>query len=111
MRKIIIDIDNTLWDLAPELYRQLKKIAPSIPAPALWDKWDFWAGYTTEKTLYKTIRDIHLRQYEFDVYPEAGQFLHALREKGFYIVIASHREKGTIDAAERWLHKHELPFD
>ena len=77
----------------------------------MWNKWNFWEGYAPEMTLYKVIRDIHLRQDHFGVYPDAKQFLTSLREKGFYIVIASHREKGTIHAAKRWLKKHELPFD
>lgn len=111
MRKIIVDIDNTLWDFAPVLYEHLKEVAPSIPTPDQWNTWDFWGGCTTEKTLYKIIRDIHMRQDEFGVYPDAGQFLSTLNEKGFYIIIASHREKGTIEAAKRWLKKHALPFD
>jgi 5'(3')-deoxyribonucleotidase len=111
MRKIIIDIDNTLWDLAPVLYQRMKEVAPSIPPPAQWSKWDFWEGFAPEKTLYATIRDIHLHQDEFGVYPDARQFLTSLKEKGFYIIIASHREKGTIHAARRWLKKHALPFD
>ena len=111
MRKLIVDVDNTLWDLAPVLYRHMKEVAPSIPGPAMWKKWNFWEGYAPEKMLYAVIRDIHLRQDHFGVYPDAKQFLSSLREKGFYIIIASHREKGTIHAAKRWLKKHELPFD
>ncbi len=111
MRKIIIDIDNTLWDLAPILYRHLKEVAPSIPEPASWRKWDFWEGFMPEMTLYKVIRDIHLTQDHFGVYPDARQFLSALRGRGFYIIIASHREKSTIHAARQWLAKYELPYD
>ncbi len=111
MRKIIVDIDNTLWDLAPVLYRHLKQVAPSIPEHALWREWDFWNGYINEKTLYTVIREIHLNQDQYGVYPESRQFLSLLKEKGFYVVIASHREKGTNHATKQWLKKHELVFD
>jgi hypothetical protein len=33
----IIDIDNTLWHLAPELWEALKKVNPEMPPPAEWD--------------------------------------------------------------------------
>ena len=33
-RKIIVDIDNTLWHLAPELWEALKKVNPEMPPPA-----------------------------------------------------------------------------
>lgn len=111
MRKIIVDIDNTLWDLAPVLYEHIRAAAPSVPLPAEWYKWDFWKGYVSERAVYGMLRDIHMRQNEFGVYPDAGKFLTDLRKKGFYIIIASHREKGTINATEGWLKKHQLPFD
>ncbi len=34
--RIIIDIDNTLWYLAPELWEQLKKVNPQMPPPDQW---------------------------------------------------------------------------
>lgn len=32
-KKIIVDIDNTLWYLAPHLWEQLKKVNPKMPPP------------------------------------------------------------------------------
>jgi hypothetical protein len=111
MSKIIVDIDNTLWDLTSVLYEHIRTKVPSIPLPAEWYQWDFWKGYISEKEVYGILRDIHMQQDTFGVYPDAGKFLANLREKGFYIIIASHREKGTINATERWLKRHQLPFD
>ena len=111
MRKIIVDIDNTLWDLAPVLYEELKKINPELPSPSHWYHWDFWRGYISERVLYSVLRDIHLKQDTFAPYPDAEPFLAHLKEEGFYIIIASHREKGTFDAAQRWLIKYDLAFN
>ena len=41
-RKIIVDIDNTLWNLAPVLWEHLKAINPKMPEPSEWSYWDFW---------------------------------------------------------------------
>ena len=111
MRKIIVDIDNTLWDLGPVLHEQLKKFNPELPPPSNWYKWDFWNGYVSERILYTVLRDIHLRQDIFKPYPDAKPFLSHLKEKGFYIIIASHREKGTFDATRKWLTINDLSFD
>ena len=47
----------------------------------------------------------------FAPYPEASSFLSSVKENGFYIIIASHREKGTLDATARWLRANKLAFD
>ena len=110
-RRIIVDIDNTLWDLAPVLWKHLKAVNPKMPEPSEWDDWDFWEGYVTMKELYQVLKNIHMRQDEYQPYPESKAFLEALRERGFYIVIASHREKKTYAATVKWLRQNELIFD
>jgi hypothetical protein len=44
-------------------------------------------------------------------YPESKHFLEALKERGFYIVIASHREKKTYAVTMKWLKQNGLLFD
>lgn len=111
MRKIIIDIDNTLWDFAPALYARLHKIHPGFPDPSQWHSWSFWKGLISPERLYRAIRDVHMEQDRFQPYNEARGFLGRLKENGFYIVIASHRERETLPATRRWLEKNALPFD
>ena len=52
-----------------------------------------------------------MEQDRFQPYNEARGFLGRLKENGFYIVIASHRERETLPATRRWLEKNALPFD
>lgn len=111
MKKIIVDIDNTLWDFAPVLYERIKKINPDMIPPSSWLTWDFWKPYLGAREFYFIIREIHKDQCIFEPYPDAGFFLSSLRERGFYIIIASHREKDTLDAAVEWLTKYNLTFD
>lgn len=111
MRKIIIDIDNTLWDLAPILYKKLSETRPDFPHHSEWHSWTFWNGLISAEALYRTIRDVHLEQDRYEPYSESRLFLERLKKNGFYIVIASHREKETLASTLRWLAKNDLPFD
>ena len=59
---------------------------------------------------------MQLRKYtwsrrNFPLYDDARPFLASLRNKGFYIIIASHREQGTFEPTERWLRMHNLAYD
>jgi len=111
MRKIVIYIDNTLWDFAPVLFERLKSIVPGFPDPPQWHSWGFWKGLIAPEKLYRVIRDVHMEQDTFLPYDEARSFLTRLKESGFYIIIASHREKETLHATRRWLEKNALVFD
>lgn len=109
--KIIVDIDNTLWNLAPELWKHLKAHNPKMPPPSEWTEWDCWEGYVTIKDLYQVLKNIHMQQDKYPPYPESKQFLEALKEGGFYIIIASHREKETSAPTLKWLNQNGLLFD
>jgi hypothetical protein len=52
-----------------------------------------------------------MQQDEYLPYPESKHFLEALKERDFYIVIASHREKKTYATTVKWLRQNELLFD
>jgi len=111
MRRIVIDIDNTLWDLAPVLYERLDAASPGFPHHSEWRSWSFWKGLIPADRLYGIIRDVHMEQDAFEPYRDSRDFLDSLRERGFHIIIASHREQETYASTQRWLHKHDLPFD
>jgi len=110
-KRIIVDIDNTLWNLAPVLWEHLKVHNPKIPPPPEWNYWNFWEEYVTTKDLYQVLKDIHSHQDEYPPYPDSKAFLEALKERDFYIVIASHRERKTFDPTVKWLKQNGLLFD
>lgn len=110
-KKIAVDIDNILWDFSPVFWERLKKINPEIVPPAIWNRWDFWHTYVTTKQLYGVIKEIHLEQEKFLPFREARPFLSGLKDMGFYIIIASHREQGTFEPTQRWLRMHDLFCD
>ncbi|MCX7857032.1 MAG: hypothetical protein N2513_03480 [Deltaproteobacteria bacterium] len=107
----IVDIDNTLWDFAPILYKKLKLLNPSVPPPEKWDRWDFFKDYVSVSDFYRVIEEIHKRQDEYGVYPEAKDFLLGIKKLGYFVVIASHRTKESELPTLKWLKKHELIFD
>ena len=111
MEKIIVDIDNTLWDFAPVLYERMNKINPIVTPTSEWNLFDFWKKYATSREFYKTTKTIHMDQEQFTPYPDAVEFLSSLKKLGLHIIIASHREKGTLDVTVNWLNKNGLVFD
>lgn len=112
-KRIIVDIDNTLWDFGSVLWEQMKAINSAVPEPLYWDKWDFWVDYLPEREFYSIVREIHVNQNHsrFTPYADARGFLFSLKALGFSIIIASHREKDTINATINWLNTHELAYD
>jgi 5'(3')-deoxyribonucleotidase len=110
-KRIIVDIDNTLWNLAPVLWEHLKALNPKIPPPPEWSYWDFWQEFVTTKDLYQVLRNIHMQQEKYTPYPESKPFLEALKKRDFYIIIASHRERKTLNPTVNWLKQNGLLFD
>ena len=93
----IIDIDNTLWDFATVLYERLcSRLGSIVPPPSEWHDWSFWKNFCGPETFYKTVREIHLEQDRFGIYPDAREFLQTLKSTGFQIIIASHRDLETV---------------
>jgi hypothetical protein len=109
--KIIVDIDNTLWHFAPVLYEYLSEVSPGIPPVEEWGAWKFWERDMDTKTFYRVLRKVHMSQEQFTPYEEAPWFLASLRDRGFTVLIASHREKDSYGPTERWLRKWGLYFD
>ncbi|NWF52078.1 MAG: hypothetical protein HXY47_03245 [Nitrospirae bacterium] len=109
MKKIIVDIDNTLWDFAFVFYERLKKIAPAIPSTDLWD-WDFYKNYISIDDLHSVIDGIHRDQDLFQPFPSAKWFLESLSDKGYSLIIASHRRDNFRKATEHFFLKHNLPY-
>lgn len=108
---VCVDIDNTLWDLAPVLAARLKEINPDVPPFDDWEKWRFWESIVESKSFYRILREIHLAQDTFVPFPQSRVFLEGLKAMGCRIIIASHRDKAGLGAAARWFEKYELPYD
>ena len=113
MKRIIVDIDNTLWDFGAVLWAHMRRLNSSVPEPMYWDKWDFWVEYLSEREFYSVVREIHINQnhQNFSPYAEARDFLISLKDLGFSVIIASHREKYTLNSTLNWLNTHELIYD
>ncbi len=109
----VIDIDNTLWQFCDAFYEELRKINSTFPTPDEWTAFDIWEGYCSEADFFSAIQRIHLQQDStaYQPYPEAGDFLSTLREKGYSLIIASHRSPETRNQTERWLARHGLVYD
>ncbi len=110
-RRIIVDIDNTLWHLAPELWEALKKVNPEMPPPVEWDSRRSIERFMPIKEFFRVLKDIHMRQESYPPFPDAGDFLRALKERGFHIVIASHRSPDTYAPTASWMKKNRLAHD
>lgn len=113
MKTAIIDIDNTLWQFCDRLYDRLKRINPAVPTPDYWTEWDFFEPYCSRDKFFWAINDIHFHQDNDDhiPYPEAKDFLSALKQNNYHITIASHRDPEYMNSTERWLKKHGLAYD
>ncbi|MEW6003316.1 MAG: hypothetical protein AB1638_11825 [Nitrospirota bacterium] len=109
MRRIIVDIDNTLWDFASVFCNRLKKMVPSIPPVEEWD-WDFYKDYVSIEELYTVVDGIHREQDSFEPFPSSRWFLESLLAKGYAPVIASHRQNSSRRATENFLRRHSLPY-
>jgi FMN phosphatase YigB (HAD superfamily) len=80
-RRIIVDIDNTLWHLAPELWEALKKVNPEMPlrrngTPASIER------FMPREEFFRVLKVVHMRQEIYPPFSDAEYFLHALKERG-----------------------------
>ena len=109
MKNIIVDLDNTLWDFASVFEERLKKAAPTIPPMTEW-QWDFYKDHIGLEQLHNIINSIHIEQDRFKPFPSAKWFLDSLFERGFEIIIASHRHVDSREATLYFLDKNDLPY-
>ncbi len=107
--RIIVDIDNTLWDFASALW---KKVAPlGVPHPSEW-AWDFYRPYLSIEQLLGYVDEVHNEQDgRHPPFPDSADFLSSLRKKACHITIASLRSPGKRTITEAWLKTHGLVYD
>ena len=109
MKRIIVDIDNTLWDFATPFWKKIEH--HGVPLPSEWTG-DFWKDYFTIEQFQRYIDEVHQEQDAGAApFPEAAAFLSALRTGGRRITIASHRNPASREVTEKWLKTHSLVYD
>lgn len=111
MKKAVVDIDGILWLMGPPWWKVIKKIAPDCPCPGTTGDWDFYKGYLTEEEMAATVKEVHMRQDEFQSFQDAGRLTKGLQKNGYYVTIASHRDPDSEEATRKWLKKCDIPYD
>jgi hypothetical protein len=111
MEKIIVDIDNTLWNLAPVLDSRIGEESPDLPPAKQWRELDFKGLVITREAINAILDRIHMEQERFAPFPDAPEFLRSLKVMGFYIIVASHRHHNAFGPTERWLREKGLVHD
>lgn len=109
--RVIIDIDDTLWNFGSVWYEFLKEHNNDIPTPKKWDTW--WTGldYVDKSVMHETAKKVHSQQDNFDIFEKAAKFVNFFKQNGFTVEIASQRCHTTYEATVRWLNKHEIYYD
>jgi hypothetical protein len=109
MKRIIVDIDNTLWDFATPFWKKIEHLG--VPRPSEWRS-DFWKAYLTMEQFLRIIDQVHEEQGAGALpFPDAAPFLSALKAGGRHITIASHRSPASRGVTEQWLRTHGLAYD
>ena len=81
--RIIVDIDNTLWDFATPLWKKIEHFG--VPRPSEWH-WDFWKEYFSIEQFLDYIDEVHEEQDANTLpFPEAAEFLSGLKKSGCHI--------------------------
>lgn len=111
MEKIVVDIDNTLWNLAPVLDSRIREESPNLPPAKQWRELDFKRLAITREAINAILDRIHMEQDRFAPFPDAAEFLRSLKEMGFHIIVASHRRDDAFGPTERWLCENGLVYD
>ncbi|KYC47025.1 MAG: 5' nucleotidase, deoxy (Pyrimidine), cytosolic type C protein (NT5C) [Candidatus Methanofastidiosum methylothiophilum] len=107
---VIVDVDNTLFDYAAELHKELCKVCKDIPTPENWNDWNFYTKYMSKKQFFEAVGRAHERQMDFKPFEDAKEFLVCL-SKSYRVCVASHRENRFLDVTKNWLDKYELYYD
>lgn len=107
MRRAIIDVDGTLWDLHTPLNKLLSELYPGFP-PDLPTSWNYFLDYITKEQFYAAVDIVHKSQSEHSPFLGAAYLFSVLTDKNLEIVVASHRAYNTAHTLVEWLNKHDL---
>lgn len=113
MKNVMVDIDNTLYPFSTQLYEELKKINENLKSPTYWDKWKFYKDYNiSSKEFYATVDKCHMNM-KLEPYNGTFHILNLLKEKGYNIIISSHRNNNVtiLTELQGWLEKYHLSYN
>ena len=110
MKIAVVDIDQILWPMAEPWQKEIHKINPLCPFPGD-STWDFYKGYLTEEELNLSVKNVHSNQHMYTPFNKADLLIKTLRDHGFYIKIASHRDSDTRLSTEFWLLDNNIYYD
>ena len=107
MRRVIVDVDGTLWDLHTPLNKLLAKLYPGFP-PDLPTDWNYFESYITKDQFYAAVDVVHKTQSDYPAFVGAGYLFNVLSQLDLEIVVASHRAPNTAHLLARWLNENDL---
>jgi hypothetical protein len=112
MKRVLVDVDSTLWGFTEELIKRMRVKFPTKTIPDEFDNWDHPVSFFNDFCeALDMFCDIHTDQDTFDPFPHAREMLDLLKEKDYHIHIASNRPSHTIEYLIKWLDLNELPYD
>lgn len=106
--RIIVDIDNTLWDFASALWKKMSHLG--VPQPTEWGV-NFFERYCSLEQFMRYIDEVQAEQDDrCPPFPESSPFLASLKRRG-HVTIASHRNPNKRAITESWLNTFGLVYD
>lgn len=112
MKRAIVDVDGTLWDLHKPLHLVLHTLYPDLPKEPV-REWDWYKEHITDSQFYAVVNIIHRLQIADNAEPFVGaeQLFNRLHANKYEIFVASHRKYDTGHLLARWLVRNRLtPF-
>lgn len=108
-KRAILDVDGILWALTappgPVAVALHKKYRVPLVEPT---HWNFHQDFCTDEQFMALVNEAHAMQIAFPPFEGAKQLMEVLDQKGYEVVIASHRIKQTAHTLQKWLNKYEL---
>lgn len=111
-KTIIVDLDSTLWDFHKAMCDlQKSRFGSNYYDHTDFVEWDSWNLFLTEKEFCGLYHEIHMNQHRYKPFKEAENFLKELKNSGFYVIIASHRDNDSKKATKMFLRNHNLVYN
>ena len=111
MKRAIVDVDGTLWDLHNPLQNVLHKLYSQLPK-TLPTKWDWFDDYDVKPSqFYTVVNMVHELQTSTGTakaYAGAKQLFKLLNDQKWEVIVASHRKYDTAGQLAGWLYVEGL---